>query len=162
MRRKIMPAVEHAMCAGFVVLAVVGERSFDQFWSDAETIASSWNETKDLLERSVAFSSDSLHVITGFVGLLAASLILRRPVSSARPWLLVAALAALNELLDLWGDRWPQPGVQFGESIRDLLLTMALPTLLLFSSRYLPQLYARRREPGPLAAGEDSSTSAPS
>ena len=158
----MMLPVEQTCAASWRALASIGERSVGHFWRDVETIASSWNETKDLLERSIAFSCVSLHVIAGVGGLLAASLILRRPVSSARPWILVLALAMLNELLDLWIDRWPQPGMQFGESVRDLLLTMALPTLLLFSSRHLPQIYARRREPALPPTGEEGSTSPPS
>ena len=37
--------------------------------------------------------------------------------------------------------QWPQRGMQYGESVRDIVLTMFLPTLLLFAARAMPQLF---------------------
>lgn len=100
-----------------------------------------WAETKRFMERSTSFSPDALHVIAGVVILLAAGLLMKRPLSSWWPWLFLLAIATLNEAVDLWSDQWPHPGMQYGESAKDLLLTMVVPTLLLLSTRYLRRLY---------------------
>lgn len=101
-------------------------------------------ELKHFIERSVAFSPDSLHVIAGVLILFGAASLLQKPVSSWWPWLAVLLLVCVNEAADLLTDRWPHPGMQYGETAKDLLLTMALPTVLLFATRYLPGIF----EPG--------------
>lgn len=103
-----------------------------------------WYDAKLSIERSISFSSDSLHVFTGAVALLVAGLVLRRPISSWGPWLVVFGLISLNELIDLKFDHWPMRAVQFGESVKDMLLTLALPTLLLFTTRFAPRLFKAR------------------
>ena len=35
------------------------------------------------------------------------------------------ALILCNEAVDLWVERWPDPGQPYGEGVKDLLLTMA-------------------------------------
>ncbi len=121
------------------------------FGSEKGTVMWSWTETKELIEHSIGFSLDSLHVIAGVLILLAAALLLRKPVSTMRPWLVVLVLACANEFIDL-SYRWPSPSIQFGESIKDLLLTMLLPTVLLLASRIYPRIF----ESGGLAEGEPS------
>jgi hypothetical protein len=107
----------------------------------------SWYETKLFVERSIAFSSDSLHVLAGVVVQLAAGLVLKRPISNWRPWLVVFVLACFNELVDLKFDYWPMRALQYGESARDLILTMALPTVLLIVARRAPKLFAVTARP---------------
>jgi hypothetical protein len=102
----------------------------------------SWYDTKLFVERSIAFSSDSLHVLTGVLVQLAAGLVLKRPISSWRPWLVVFVLACFNELVDLKFDYWPMRAMQYGESAKDLILTMVLPTVLLLMARRAPRLFA--------------------
>ena len=104
----------------------------------------SWYDTKLFFERSIFFSADSLHVLTGVVVQLGAGLFLKRPISSWRPWLIVFALACFNELIDLKFDHWPMRAMQYSESAKDLILTMALPTVLLFAARHMPRLFATR------------------
>ena len=103
-----------------------------------------WVEFKLLIERSIAFSLDSLHVMTGVVLQLLFSALLRRPVSTLWPWVLVLVLTCANETADLWFEQWPHPGMQYGESARDLLLTLFLPTVLMLTARCAPGLYGRR------------------
>lgn len=114
--------------------------------SDLKTIALSWGETKQFVEHVIAFSLDAVHVIGGVLVLLAASLLLRKPVSSMQPWVVVLVLACINELIDLWIDQWPSPGMQYGEGVKDLLLTMLLPTVLFLTSRSFPQLFSVRSD----------------
>ena len=100
-----------------------------------------WYQAKLFVEHSVAASNDSLHVIIGVLVQLAAALLLQRPVSSWRPWLVVLVLILWNESVDLWVERWPQPGMQYGEGARDIVLTMLLPTVLLLAARLRPDLF---------------------
>lgn len=112
---------------------------------DFQAIVSSWQETKVLVEHSLAFSRDSIHVLAGVVILLIAAALMKKPVSKPGPWLVVFALAVFNEFIDLWVERWPSPGLQYGEGLRDLILTMVTPTLLMLTARSFPSLYSRSR-----------------
>lgn len=106
-----------------------------------EALLWSWREAKLFLEHSVTFSSDALHVIASVVVLLLVGLLLRKPVTSWWPWIVVLVSTLINEFVDLWVEEWPDPGMQYGEGAKDLLLTMFLPTLLLVTSRKFPRLY---------------------
>ncbi len=102
--------------------------------------ADNWYQVKLFLERASGFSMDSLHVIAGVVALLAIAFLFR--ISVARPWplLSVLALELINEASDFRAEIWPQPGMQFGESAKDVILTMLLPTLIFLVARYRPKL----------------------
>jgi TRAP-type uncharacterized transport system fused permease subunit len=109
----------------------------------------SWYEAKMFVERASLVSSDALHVVVGVIVWLLLALALRRSVSSWLPWLGLLALVLCNEAVDLWVERWPDPAMQLGESAKDILLTMTLPTVLMFAVRLRPNLFrappARRR-----------------
>lgn len=113
----------------------------DRLSTDIQAIVKSWAETKEFVERSLAFSLDSLHVIAGVLILLTAALLIRKPVTNWQPWLVVLVLTCTNEIADLWSEQWPSPGRQYGEGVKDLLLTMLLPTVLLLASRRFPRLF---------------------
>lgn len=100
-----------------------------------------WMQTKHFVEHSITFSSDALHVIGGVVVLLGAALLLRKPLSSIAPWLVVLVQIGLNEFIDIQFPQWPDPLMNYAESTKDLMLTMALPTLLLASARQFPQMW---------------------
>lgn len=91
---------------------------------------------------------DALHVLVGVVVQLGTAWLLRASVASWKPWLVLLALEMLNEALDLWVERWPHAGMQWGEGVKDMLLTMALPTLLLLAARLRPALFSEARPPG--------------
>lgn len=103
-----------------------------------------WYGLKLAVVQATGLSRDLLHVFMGVGAMVLAALVLRRPLSSPLPWaaLLIAELA--NEAYDLhreaWLDRpmWPA-------SIRDLLVTMAIPTALLLLTRLAPGLFAPPR-----------------
>jgi len=86
---------------------------------------------------------DSLHVLAGVLLQLGAAAILRTDVADRRPWLLVLVLELANEANDLLVEQWPNPGMQWGEGAKDVLLTMLLPTLILLVARYRPRLLVR-------------------
>lgn len=113
---------------------------FDKLSGSVQTIAWSWHETKLFVEHLVGFSHDAIHVIGGVLVLLTAAFLLRKSVSNLQPWLVVLVLASINELADLWIEQWPSPGRQYGESAKDLLLTMLLPSVLLVTARFFPTL----------------------
>jgi hypothetical protein len=107
-----------------------------------------WHEGKLFIEHMVNVSHDSLHVIVGVLLWLAFAFLTRKPLSSWLPWLWIFAVILWNETVDLWTEQWPDPGQQYAEGIKDLVMTMLLPTLLMFALRFRPELgrgAARRR-----------------
>lgn len=112
-----------------------------------ESLGQWWHPIKMGMEHAFAFSPDVLHVLVG----IALQLILARlfGVSVARPtpWLGVLSLELLNEWSDLSFEVWPVRAMQWGESGKDVLLTMALPTVLLFLARWYPGVLVEGREP---------------
>lgn len=113
----------------------------------------SWYEAKMFIEHASAVSSDALHVLIGVLVWLLIALLLRKPAASRPPMLVLLGLIALNELVDLWVERWPDKAMQYGESAKDTVLTMALPVLLFALIRVRPLLFAgprlRRPRRGP-------------
>lgn len=109
----------------------------------------SWYQAKMFIEHASFVSSDALHVIAGVVIWILIALALRRPLSSGVPlaWLLIILL--FNEAVDLWVERWPDLAMQYGESAKDLMVTMALPALLMALVRLRPQLFVKRGSRGP-------------
>ena len=100
-----------------------------------------WYEFKLLLEHATGISMDALHVLVGVLLQLLFAALFRLPLSSRRPWLFLLGLLLLNEAGDLWVERWPEPAMQYGEGLKDIVLTMLLPTVLLFSARFLPATF---------------------
>jgi diacylglycerol kinase len=102
--------------------------------------AEDWYQVKLFLEHASGFSMDALHVIVGVVVQFAIALLFRTSVARPLPLLAVLVLELVNEASDFRVEIWPQPGMQFGESAKDVLLTMALPTLIFLVVRYRPKL----------------------
>ena len=107
-----------------------------------------WYKAKMFIEHAIFFSSDALHVLVGMVAWLALAMLWRRPLSDWRPWSALLVLLILNEAVDLWVERWPDLAMQYGESAKDLLLTMALPTLVMVLARSQPRLFSRSARRG--------------
>jgi hypothetical protein len=116
-------------------------------WGAAKAVLWRWEEWKLFLEHSIAFSSDALHVIVGVAALLVVAGVTHKPIASPWPMLLILLLEVLNEFADLTLEWWPHRGMQYGESVRDVILTMALPTLLFLSVRLQPKIFTRRELP---------------
>ncbi|MBH9538468.1 hypothetical protein [Novosphingopyxis sp. YJ-S2-01] len=100
---------------------------------------------KMLFEHMLGFSSDALHVLVGVALQLFVAWVSRRSLAHTLPWLTVVMLELLNEGNDLLTEIWPDPAMQAGEGLKDLLLTIALPTLLLVIARKRPSLLVSRR-----------------
>ena len=101
----------------------------------------SWYQAKMFIEHASVVNSDGLHVLVGVVAWMLAAMVSRRSLSASFPWLLLLVLTLLNECVDLWAEQWPDKAMQYGESAKDILLTMTLPTLLLFAVRLRPSLF---------------------
>ena len=102
-----------------------------------------WYQFKLFVEHASGISMDALHVLAGFALFLLAGLILRRSLASGPPWLAVLLLEIGNEAHDLTVERWPDIGSQLGEGAKDIMLTMALPTLVMVVARWRPELLGR-------------------
>lgn len=112
-----------------------------------QNVAGQWFDVKMYVERSVAFSDDVLHMLAGVFIQLSAAALLRSSVARWLPWLIVLALELLNEWSDFHVDHWPDLGMQLGESTKDVLLTMALPTVLMLVARRWSALLVRPPRP---------------
>jgi hypothetical protein len=121
---------------------------FHDLWQALTSAMSSWYQGKLFIEHSLTISPDSLHIIVGVLLWIALGLVLRRPLTSWQPWLWLFAAILWNEAVDLWVERWPDPGMQYGEGAKDLLLTLAVPTIVMWAVRTRPDLFragSRRR-----------------
>ena len=103
-----------------------------------------WHHGKLYIEHSVPIEHGTLHVIIGVLAWLTTALLARRTVSSWFPWLGIFALILWNEATDLWVERWPDRSMQYEDGVKDIILTMLVPTVLLFAVRLRPQLFQHR------------------
>ncbi len=108
-------------------------------------IAIEWFQLKTFVEHAISFSDDALHIFAGVLVQLAVAALLRRSLASWWPWVAALALELGNEWVDLAIERWPVPAEQYGEGMRDIILTMAVPTLLLLIARLRPRWLTGRR-----------------
>jgi hypothetical protein len=104
-----------------------------------------WYQVKLFIEHASGISMDALHILVGFAIFLVAAWALKRSVASSLPWLATLLLEMGNEAYDLFVELWPDLGSQLGEGAKDIMLTMALPTLLLLLARFHPSLLTRER-----------------
>ena len=116
--------------------------------------ASGWYQVKLFIEHASGISMDALHILVGFAIYLFAALVLRRSVASFLPWLATLLLEIGNEALDLHVELWPDLGKQLGEGAKDIILTMALPTLMMLLARWNPGLMPGYR-PGETGSADD-------
>ena len=110
-------------------------------WTAVIDAMGAWHQGKLFLEHSLAIDHDALHVIVGVLVWLVAALLLRRPITSWQPFLWCFAIILWNETVDLWVEQWPDPGMQYGEGAKDLVLTILVPGLLMISARSRPDLF---------------------
>jgi hypothetical protein len=114
---------------------------FEQFRHAVTGGMMSWYETKMFVEHASAVSSDALHVVFGVLVWILIAWLWRRPLSGLGPLFVLLGLIAFNEFVDLWVEQWPDKAMQYGESAKDLVLTMALPVILMLTVRVRPNLF---------------------
>ena len=105
---------------------------------------SDWYQVKLFLEHASRVSMDALHVIAGFIIFMLAGMFSKRGLASPLPLLALLLLEVANEAYDLHVERWPEPSMQYGEGIKDIVLTILLPTLVFAVARWKPGLVIRR------------------
>lgn len=104
-----------------------------------------WIAFKGFLISISGLDRDALHIVGSMMILVAAALILRKPFSSAWPWLIVLVVAIANEVVTGFADGAFEVG-ELAQAGRDAALVMALPTLLLILCRFAPGLMVSKRE----------------
>ena len=102
-----------------------------------------WYQIKVALSAAMAVSQDALHIFVGVGVQILLAALLRQRLSSLLPWLIVLALGLGNEWSDLHLEIWPDRAVQYGESLKDMVVTMMLPTVLLLLARHSPGLFSQ-------------------
>ena len=108
-----------------------------------------WLQFKLFMERASGVSMDALHILAGFAIFLFVAAVLRRSIASGWPLMILLLLELCNEAYDLGVERWPDMGMQLGEGLKDIVLTIALPALMTVVVRWRPTLIHsnfRRRE----------------
>jgi hypothetical protein len=103
-----------------------------------------WHQFKTGLEAASGLNMDALHVHAGIACQLAAAAVLRRPLRSPWPWLVVVVAIVANEAYDLQYEIWPTRTDQYLESVKDIWNTLLLPTLFLLLCRYAPGVLTDR------------------
>ena len=99
-----------------------------------------WYQLKLFAEDSTGVSMDALHVVVGVMLLLMIALLFRSSLARPMPLLSLLALELVNEANDFRVEIWPDPGMQFGEAAKDVILTMFIPTLMFLVARRRPKL----------------------
>ena len=97
-----------------------------------------WYQVKLFVEHASGISMDALHMLVGFGLFLLAARLLKRPLGSFLPWFALLLIELANEAYDLGVEIWPTFASQLGEGAKDILLTMALPSLVLAIARWRP------------------------
>ena len=108
-----------------------------RLWDLVTGAMASWHQGKLFVEHTIAIDHDALHVIVGVLVWLLMGAVTRRPLASLRPWLWLLAIIGWNETVD--------PGMQYGEGAKDVVLTMLLPTVLMLAVRVAPKLFRPAR-----------------
>ena len=99
---------------------------------------------KTFLTAALTVERDTLHVLAGLILQFAFAQVTRRRIADWSPVLFVFVLACLNEVADLQAELWHDLALQYGESAKDLILTMIPPLALMAVARYRPALLIRR------------------
>ena len=101
-----------------------------------------WYQFKLLVEHASGVSMDALHILVGLGLQLSFAILFRVSLKSWRPWFFVFLLLIANEAGDLWVEQWPEPAMQYGEGLKDVVLTMLMPTVLMMLSRFRPRTFS--------------------
>ena len=101
-----------------------------------------WYQVKLFAQHASGISMDALHVIAGVALQLLIAALFRISLARPLPLLAVLMLVLINEANDFRIEIWPDPGMQFGEAAKDVVLTMLVPTLIFLVARYRPRLLA--------------------
>ncbi|NMM26732.1 MAG: hypothetical protein HHJ12_05430 [Glaciimonas sp.] len=85
---------------------------------------------------ATGLSKDALHIYVGLAGFLAMAAVLRKPLRSIVPWLVVVAIAVAGEMFDMRDDVASLGYWRWGASLHDILNTVFWPTVLLLLAKF--------------------------
>jgi hypothetical protein len=85
---------------------------------------------------ATGLSKDALHIYVGLVVFLAMAAVLRKPLRSIIPWLVVVAVAIAGEALDMRDDVASLGYWRWNASLHDILNTIFWPTVLFLLARF--------------------------
>lgn len=106
-----------------------------------------WFDVKALVEQLSGVSRDALHIYLGVAVQLFVAALPRQSLARGWPWLAALVAASANEWYDLHFATWPDVTQQRMESVKDMLTTLAIPTVLLLIARFAPALFRERAPP---------------
>ncbi len=115
----------------------------NDLWATIIAAMDRWHQGKLFIEHSLSVEHDALHVLVGVLVWVVLAIVLRKPLSAWRPLLWLFAIILWNEAVDLWVEQWPDPGQQYGEGAKDLILTIIVPLAMMWLIRVRPQLFAK-------------------
>ena len=108
-----------------------------------------WLELKGTVVDAFGISRDALHLLIGFFLQALLVLIARSWFGAFWPVALVALAALGNEWLDLTNEIWPGElrTLQWWESGKDMVTSLAIPVTLLLLCRLAPERFDRPARP---------------
>jgi hypothetical protein len=92
-------------------------------------------------------SRDALHIYTGLITMFLAALILRRPLRSIVPLIMVVLVAMLGETVDMYDDIAFRGYWRLNASLHDFLNTLFWPVLIFLLARYTMIFDSIQRKP---------------
>ena len=110
-----------------------------------------WAAIKTVITEDTGLSRDALHLLTGLGLYLLLTAVLPRRSWPILPWFLILVAGLANEWADYLHETWPG---QWRESLKDMITTLSLPTLLILLGRFAPSLLVGRRQGS--SAGEST------
>ncbi len=85
--------------------------------------------------QTTGLPKDALHIYVGLTVLLTVAAILRKPLRSIAPWLVVLIVALSGELIDMRDDIASLGYWRWGASLHDVLNTIFWPSVILVLAR---------------------------
>lgn len=85
---------------------------------------------------ATGLSKDALHIYVGLAVFLAAVILLRKPLRSIVPWLMVVSVAITGEVLDMRDDISSLGYWRWGASLHDIFNTLFWPSVLLLLAKF--------------------------
>ena len=91
---------------------------------------------KTAIVAATGLSRDALHIYVGLATFFLAAALIKRPLGSFLPWLVVLAVASTGELVDLRDDIVSFGYWRWDASLHDIVNTVFWPTVLLLLARF--------------------------
>lgn len=95
-----------------------------------------FQQSKFYLVEHLHLARDALHIYVALIVLFGSCILFGWKVHQWKPWLLVLLAAVVGEVLDIREMPGPFESAIGRENVKDILNTMAVPTILLIAARY--------------------------